>query len=56
MAYYFHGDATEYTGKTQFLYGAMFYEVRIVEGHLKGTLKLTQTKPDGKDCVRSQQL
>ena len=54
MAYYFHGDATEYTGKTQFLYGGLFYEVRIIEGHLKGTLKLTQTPPDGKPCILAE--
>ena len=36
----FKGDAAKFTGKSEFLYGKMFYEVEIIEGHLKGQFKL----------------
>ena len=42
---YIGGDLGEYTGKTQQLHGAVFYEVKILEGHRKGKLVVTQ---DGK--------
>lgn len=42
---YFHGDAAEYTGKTDIIYGALFYEIRMVEGHRKGDLLWTTTPP-----------
>lgn len=42
---YFHGDAAEYTGKTEQLHGGTFHEIKILEGHLKGQTKLTQRPP-----------
>ena len=38
---YFKGDEAEYTGKVETLYGGLFYEIELLEGHLKGHLKLT---------------
>ena len=43
---YWHGDLAEYTGKTQLLHGALFYEIKIVEGHRAGQLKVTQKAPE----------
>jgi hypothetical protein len=40
-----HGDYAVYTGVTKELYGATFYEIRMIEGHLKGETKLTQRGP-----------
>ena len=36
---YFKGDLAEYTGKTQYAYGGLYYEVRLLEGHQAGQLK-----------------
>lgn len=40
-----HGDLARYTGKTQIIHGGLFYEVEIMEGHLKGQFKVTQRAP-----------
>jgi hypothetical protein len=45
MHTYFHGDKAEYTGRIQVLYGKVCYEVRVVEGHLKGQFKWTYVEP-----------
>ena len=37
---YFKGDKAEYTGKTEELYGGLFYEIKLLEGHLKDHLRL----------------
>jgi hypothetical protein len=42
---YFYGDLARYTGKTMTIHGGMFYEIEILEGHLKGQLKVTQRAP-----------
>lgn len=42
---YFYGDLAEYTGKSEKLYGGLFYEIRILEGHKQGDLKFTQRAP-----------
>ena len=42
---YWKGDKAEYTGATQELHGGTFYEIRIVEGRLKGETKLTPQPP-----------
>lgn len=42
---YWYGDLAEYTGNKKEMYGAMFYEIKLVEGHRKGQLKLTQREP-----------
>ena len=41
----FKGDAAKFTGKSEFLYGKMFYEIILLEGHLKGQLKLVADAP-----------
>ena len=33
---YFKGDKAEYTGKSETQFGGIFYEVLMLEGHLKG--------------------
>lgn len=42
---YWKGDKAEYTGKTDCISGGLFYEIRLVEGHLKGQTKWTQREP-----------
>lgn len=42
---YFKGDKAEYTGKTQWVSGVVFYEVVLIEGHLKGKTKLVVNAP-----------
>ena len=39
------GDRAEYTGNTEFLYGALFYELRLLEGRRKGQTVLTIRPP-----------
>lgn len=42
---YWKGDKAEYTGQTEELYGGVFYEIRMLEGHQVGQLKLTASAP-----------
>jgi hypothetical protein len=42
---YFQGDLAEYTGKKENHYGALFFEVRLLEGHLKGETRLVLSNP-----------
>lgn len=42
---YFNGDLARYTGKTMILHGGLFYEIELLEGHMKGQLKVTQRAP-----------
>ena len=42
---YFNGDFARYTGKTITLHGGLFYEIEILEGHMKGQTKVTQRAP-----------
>lgn len=42
---YWHGDLARYTGKTMMLHGGLFYEIELLEGHMKGELKVTQRAP-----------
>ena len=44
----FRGDYAEYTGETQVLHGAVFHEIRILEGHLQGQLRVTMRAPGSK--------
>jgi len=37
---YFKGDLAELTGVTVKLHGGLFNQVRILEGHLKGAIRL----------------
>ena len=41
---YFKGDLAEYTGNKKEVYGALFYEVVLLEGHLIGETKLVVYK------------
>lgn len=45
MTTYWKGDKAEYTGKVLQLHGATFYELRLLEGHRKGELVVTQHMP-----------
>lgn len=40
-----HGDLAEYTGNTEKMHGGLFYEIRLIEGHLKGQAKWTMREP-----------
>lgn len=42
---YFQGDAIHHTGRTETLYGGLFYEVVFVEGHRKGETVLVVVPP-----------
>jgi len=42
---YFKGDLAKYTGKVFKKYGGTFYEVEILEGHLKGAKKVVTKAP-----------
>lgn len=42
---YWKGDKAEYTGKVEVLHGGTFYELLMLEGHLKGQTKLTSHAP-----------
>lgn len=39
---YWKGDLAYYTGKKEYIHGGLFYEVKLLEGHLKGQSKWTQ--------------
>ena len=43
---YWNGKKAEYTGKKEVLYGTMFFEIRILEGHLRGQIKETSRCPE----------
>ena len=42
---YFKGDKAEYTGKVVVLHGGTFYEVVMLEGHMKGATKVVKNAP-----------
>ena len=42
---YSKGDKAEYTGKSEILYGKVFYEVLLLEGHLKGQIRVVANPP-----------
>lgn len=42
---YFQGDAIHHTGRTEILYGGLFYEAVLVEGHRKGETVLVVAPP-----------
>ena len=52
IAYVF-GDRAAYTGNVVEAYGGTFYEVRMLEGHLKGQLKAVKQPPMPKGEVQS---
>jgi hypothetical protein len=46
-ATYWKGDKAVYTGNVLQLHGGTFYEIQMVEGHLKGQLEVTKHAPVG---------
>ena len=42
---YIFGDKAQYTGKVVEAYGGTFYEVTMLEGHLKGQMKAVKQPP-----------
>lgn len=42
---YWYGDLARYTGETVDAHGGLFYEIELLEGHLKGKKKVTQQAP-----------
>jgi len=40
-----NGDLAAYTGKTETIHGAQFFEVELLEGHPKGAKKVTREAP-----------
>ena len=43
---YINGTKVKFTGKSEFLHGAMCYEYEIIEGHKKGKFGWTYNKLD----------
>ena len=50
---YIHGDLAIYTGKSITLYGGLFYEVLVCEGHMKGQIKHTSKPPQPIDDINA---
>lgn len=50
---YVFGDKAAYTGKVIDAYGGTFYEVTMLEGHLKGQTKAVKQPPVPKAEVKS---
>ena len=50
---YIFGDRAVYTGKVVEAYGGTFYEVKMLEGHLKGQMKVVKQPPMLKAEVKS---
>jgi hypothetical protein len=44
---YYKGDLARYTGSTVVLHGGLFYEIELLEGHMKGQIVVTQRAPEG---------
>lgn len=42
---YFKGDRAKYTGNTIVKYNTIWYEIVLLEGHMKGQKKVTSKKP-----------
>jgi hypothetical protein len=40
---FIRGDAARHTGRSEMMHGGMFHEVEMLEGHMKGEKKWTQT-------------
>ena len=43
---YHYGDKAQYTGKTETLYGGIFYEIIWLKGTHKGETSLTRRAPE----------
>jgi len=42
---FWKGDRAEYTGRSEMCFGALFWELKLLEGHRKGDLVLTNRVP-----------
>lgn len=42
---FWKGDCAAYTGKSETLHGGLFFELEMLEGHLKGQTRLTVKAP-----------
>ncbi|MBK8583269.1 MAG: hypothetical protein IPL86_16070 [Flavobacteriales bacterium] len=42
---YWRGDLARYTGNTSTAHGVLWYEIEMLEGHLKGQKKVTRDPP-----------
>lgn len=42
---YWRGDLARYTGNTSVAHGVLWYEIEMLEGHLKGQKKVTRDPP-----------
>jgi hypothetical protein len=51
--YYSHGDAAELTGRTFEKYGTTWHEIRLLEGHLAGELRVISARQLEEQCARS---
>ena len=45
QALHWYGDLARYTGEAIAVHGGIFYEVELLEGHMKGQRKYTQAAP-----------
>lgn len=43
---YWRGNKAKYTGKIEKLYGGVFWEIEILDGHMKGQKKFTPRDPN----------
>lgn len=50
---YFKGDLAQYTGKYQNMYGKYFYEIELLEGHMKGDFRWVPTPPENMELTLS---
>jgi len=44
---YFHGDLARFTGHTLKIHGGLFDEIEILEGHLKGQIRVVKASNQG---------
>jgi hypothetical protein len=45
METYWKGNKAKYTGNSEVIHNGLFYELELLEGHLKGQKKWTQKQP-----------
>jgi len=43
---YWKGDLAEYTGRSEIFHGGLFYEIRLLEGHLNGQIQWVVKSPE----------
>lgn len=47
---YWRGDLAEYTGKSEVIYGGLFHEYVILEGHRAGDIIWSPRLPENSSC------